>query len=194
MPGFIALPLRTRATDTGEEVHCIPESRATAIAFADAYECYLDRVYAYLRARSGSVEDAADLTQQVFLQAFEAFSRFRGGDDQVAAWLFRIARNLLSNHLRRHRDTITWDVVPEALQPRTDYAIDAGLLRHEALLPLRVLLRALKPDMQELLALRFTAQLTVPEIAAVIGKSEAATSKQLSRALARLKEQYNAHA
>jgi len=193
MPVITALPLRTRAASTGEEAHHIPESRAGVITFEAVYECYLDRVYAYLRARSGSVEDAADLTQQVFLQAFEGFSRFRGGDDQIPAWLFRIVRNLLSNHWRRHRATVTWDVVPEALQPRTEYAVDVGLLRHEALLPLRALLRALKPNTQELLALRFVAQLTVPEIAAVIGKSEAATSKQLSRALSRLKEHYHAH-
>jgi RNA polymerase sigma-70 factor (ECF subfamily) len=193
MPAITALPRSTLAAGTDEEAHPIPRSRA-AITFADVYECYLDRVFAYVRARSDSAEDAADLTQQVFLQAFEGFSRFRGRDDQVAAWLFRIARNLLSNHWRRRRASVTWDVVPETLQPRTDHAVDAGLLRQEALLPLRALLRALKPDTQELLALRFVAQLTVPEIAAVIGKSDAATSKQLSRALSRLQEQYHAHA
>ncbi len=192
MPGITALPLRTSVAGTGEEAQCIPESHAAAITFTVVYETYLDRVYAYVRARSGSVEDAADLTQQVFLQAFEGLPRFRGRDDQAPAWLFRIVRNLLSNHWRRRRVTVAWDVIPEALQPRTDDAVDAGLLRQEALLPLSALLRALKPDMQELLALRFMAQLTVPEIAAVLGKSEAATSKQLSRAVARLKEQYNA--
>ena len=54
-------------------------------AFAPLYERYRDRIYAYLRTRTRSAEDAADLTQQVFLQALDALPRYRpqrctGGD------------------------------------------------------------------------------------------------------------------
>ena len=191
MLAISALPLRGRAAGIGREDDFIPAECAAAIAFDALYERYLDRVYAYMRTHSGSAEDAADLTQQVFLQALEGLSRFRGDEEQVAAWLFRIARNLSSNHWRRHRATITWDVVPETLQPRTEGALDERLLRREALLPLRALLRTLSPEARDLLALRFTAELTVPEIALVIGKSVAATSKQLSRTMQHLQEHYH---
>lgn len=117
--------------------------------------------------------------------------RCRGHGDQVTAWLFRIARNVAHNFNQRQRSTITWDLVPEALRPRDERSVEAGLLREEALVPLRALLKAQSPEVHELLMLRFVAQLTVAEIAAVIGKSEAATSKQLSRVIQRLQEHYD---
>ena len=46
-------------------------------AFAPLYERYRDRIYAYLRTRTRSAEDAADLTQHVFLQALDALPRYR---------------------------------------------------------------------------------------------------------------------
>lgn len=112
----------------------------------------------------------------------------------IAAWLFRIARNTSINHWRHQLPTVSWDLVPEALHPRALPDLDAALLHDEALLQLRALLRNLAPDVQDLLALRFVARLTVAEIAGVIGKSNAAVSKQLSRTIQRLQEQYHVHA
>jgi RNA polymerase sigma-70 factor (ECF subfamily) len=177
-----------------EEASVTIAPHGAACAFEAIYEEYLDRIYAYLRVRTASTDDARDLTQQVFLQALEGLPRFRGHADQLAAWLFRIARNAVSNHLRLRHPAVTWDLVPEALQPRDQTAVDAKLVKDESLEQLRVLLRSLAPDTQELLALRFVARLTVAEIATQLGKSDAAVSKQLSRTMHRLQEDYHGHA
>jgi RNA polymerase sigma-70 factor (ECF subfamily) len=177
-----------------EEAQITIATRGAACAFEAIYEEYLDRIYAYLRVRTASTDDARDLTQQVFLQALEGLPRFRGHADQIAAWLFRIARNAVSNHLRRRRPAVAWDLVPEALQPRDQQTVDARLVKDESLEQLRALLQSLAPDAQELLALRFVAQLTVAEIATLLGKSDAAVSKQLSRTIHHLQEEYHGHA
>lgn len=160
-------------------------------AFAPLYRRYRDRVFAYLRGRTDNDEDAADLTQQVFLQALDGLPCYRGGGDAFAPWLFRIARNIATNFHGRSRKTVAWEDVPEALQPLTEADADAGLLRREDLIRVRHLLALLPPETRELLALRFGARLSTPIIAAVIGKSEAATRKQLSRAVQALQEHYN---
>lgn len=152
-------------------------------AFATLYERYHDRVYAYLRTRTGTVEDAADLTQQVFLQAFDALPRYHGPGELFAAWIFRIARNAATDYYRRRRPTVTWDYLPAALQPSAGTDLEARAMRKEDLARLRHLLATLNDDTRELLALRFGAALTVGEIAAIIGKSEAATRKRLARTL-----------
>jgi RNA polymerase sigma-70 factor (ECF subfamily) len=158
--------------------------------FAPLYQRYLARVYAYLRTRVGTEEDAADLAQQVFLRALDALPRYRGKDGEFAAWLFRIARNAAADHHRRQRETVTWDLMPEALHPAMSEGLDAGMLRREAANRLRVVLQALDAEQRELLALRFAARLSSAEIAALLGAREGTIKKRLTRLISRVREQY----
>ncbi len=174
--------------DEAALVHAAQDDRA---AFGVLYHRYVDRVYAYVRARTTTEEDAADLTQHVFVQALHALPQYRVQTVPFAAWLFRIARNAAIDAHRRRRITVAWDFIPEALQPIGDRDPEDSALRRDAIEQLRTLLRALNQETRELLALRFAAGLTMAEIAAVIGTSEAATKKRLARALHGLKEQYH---
>lgn len=174
-----------------EEGRMVRAAQADHAAFGPLYERYVDRVHAYLRARTGDPDDAADLTQQVFLRALDALPRYRIGRTPVAAWIFRIARNVAVDFHRRRRDTVTWDLVPEALEP---VALDdpfAAVIQTETLERLRARCMALDPGTRELLALRFAASLTIAEIAAVVGASKGATQMRLVRALRTLKESYH---
>jgi RNA polymerase sigma-70 factor (ECF subfamily) len=172
-----------------DELALVRAAQRDPVAFDPLYERYIDRVYAYLRARATTPEDAADLTQQVFTHALAALPRYRAGS--FAAWLFRIARNTAVDAHRRRRATISWDLVPEALHPVTEDDAEARLLAREARDRARHLVADLPPDKRELLALRYAARLSTAEIAAVIGKSEAATRQQLSRVLRALQEHYH---
>jgi RNA polymerase sigma-70 factor (ECF subfamily) len=160
-------------------------------AFAPLYQQYRDRIYRYLRTRTSSNEDAADLTQQVFLQALDALPRYRIQQTPFAAWLTRIAHNLAVNDRQRRKTTVPWDYLPEALQPLAEGDLDDHVLRNEALVQLRLALQTLNTSAREVLALRFAAGLTVAETAAVVGRSEAAVKKQLTRTLHALKERYH---
>jgi len=159
------------------------------LAFSMLYERYLGRVYAYLRARTTTDEDAADLTQQVFLQVWSALPRYREGKTPFAAWLFRIARNAAVDGRRRVRPSVALDTLPLALLASGDLSTEAHVLHRERLERLHTLLGDLDRDKRELLALRFAAGLTIAETASVVGKSEAAVKKSLFRLLHALKEQ-----
>jgi RNA polymerase sigma-70 factor (ECF subfamily) len=174
-----------------DDVALVRAARENRAAFGLLYERYVDRIYAYLRARTGNPEDAADLTQQVFLQALEALPRYRVGQAPFAAWLFRIARNAAINAHRRRPHVVAWDLVPEALQPVVEDDLAAGLIQRERVARLRTLFGALDAGARELLVLRFTARLTMAEVAAVIGVSEGAAKMRLIRALRSLKEHYH---
>ncbi len=180
-----------RDDDTGaDEAALITAARGAPAAFGILHQRYHARVYRYLRARTESPEDAADLTQQVFLQAFDALPRYRERGLPFAAWLFRIARNAATDFHRRRRQTVAWDHLPEALHPAAQ-GPEGTVLRREALARLRDLLATLPADKRELLALRFVAGLSQREIAAVVGKSEDAVQKGLTRLLHSLKERYD---
>jgi RNA polymerase sigma-70 factor (ECF subfamily) len=171
-----------------DEAVLIREAQRDRSAFGVLYERHVDRVYAYLRSRTASDDDAADLTQQVFMQALDALPRYRPRGVPFIAWLLRIARNAAINfHKRRHQAT-AWDLVPPALQPALWEDLGARVERNEML---ERLFQRLDAESREILILRFGADLTVAEIAAVMGKSEGATRMRLVRTLRALRERYD---
>lgn len=191
MRNVSAIPREDYASTHGTEAALVQAAQDDRAAFAPLYQRYRDRIYAYLRTRTRSPEDAADLTQQVFLQALAALPRYRGGRVPFAAWLVRIAHNAAATYHKRHRHTVTWDLLPEALHPSSGDDVEAQVLQREAIARLRTVLATCPVGAREVLALHFAARLTVAETAAVVGKSEAAVKKQLTRTMRMLKEHYH---
>jgi RNA polymerase sigma-70 factor, ECF subfamily len=187
----LSMAMRHERADMCEtdEIDLVQAARIDPAAFAPLYSQYRDRVYAYLRTRTRTPEDAADLTQQVFLHAIDALPRYRSGRAPFAAWLFRIAHNAAANAHRRRKDHVAWDLVPPALQPRDGSDLEGQVIRRERLDILETLLRSCTPAGREMLALHYAAGLTIAETAQVVGKSEAAVKKQISRTIRALKEQ-----
>ena len=175
-------------TPTSEQA-LVEAAKHDPAAFAVLYQRYFARVYRYLRVRLPSEEDAADLTQQVFLKALDALPRYRPCSAPFAAWLFTIVRHTLADRFRRRPVTLPLEAAREI---PVDYEIDDAMLQRESFEQLSTLLSGLHPDARDLLALRFAAGLTTSEIATTIGKRPEAVRKSLSRLLQALKEQYHA--
>lgn len=162
--------------------------------FGPLYARYVNRIYTFLRARTGQArsEDAADLTQQVFLRALAALPRYQPREDvSVAAWLFRIARNIATDWQRRQRPTVALDALPEESQPQAPETADSAILRRDDIAEARRLLASLDEETREAILLRFAGQLTLAEIGAALGISEEAARKRISRALHALKERFH---
>lgn len=176
------------AMSAGDEALLVRAAQADPAAFAPLYVAWYPRIERFLRFR-GAGPDAADLAQQVFLQALAALPRYQERGVPFSAWLFRIARNVATDAHRRARHApLSWDLLPEL--PARDARDDpeAALLHAERLARLRARIDALDPGKRELLALRFAGGLTSREIAAVVGKREGAVKKMLTRTLATLRE------
>jgi RNA polymerase sigma-70 factor (ECF subfamily) len=79
-------------------------ARRDPAAFCAFYERSALELNRWLRRQTGSFETANELTAETFAQALVSLHRFRGTDDRAAlAWLYAIARHLLSQHRRRER-------------------------------------------------------------------------------------------
>jgi RNA polymerase sigma-70 factor (ECF subfamily) len=194
-PRHTEVPCIPGCSNPDDEPALIEAARHDPVAFGPLYQRYVDRIYHYLYMRAGNAEDAADLTQQVFLQAWRALPRYEARGAPFAAWLLRIARNVAIDAGRRRPMTIDWDYAATAFEHAAEREQDpeALLLRREAFARLGAVLRRLDPDKRELLVLRFVVGLTVREIAPVVGKSEAAVHKQFARILQDLKRRYKEH-
>jgi RNA polymerase sigma-70 factor (ECF subfamily) len=156
--------------------------------FEMLYDQYHMQVYRYLYAHLKHEHDAADLMQQVFFQAWKQRQSYEPGRGSVATWLLSIAHHRLVDFYRMSRPTISWESVPE--MATMDQDPEEKVISEETMALVRKVLETLSQQEQELLALRFAARLSSGEIAAIVGKSEAATKKQLTRLLRRLQDLY----
>lgn len=170
------------------EAAIVEAAKNNPAAFEPLYQRYKDRIYRYLFFRLRREEDAADLTQQVFLKALSALPGYRLQSVPFAAWLFRIAYHTTSDAFRRKREHISWEQASDVECLLAEADPETFLLQQERMVHLHQLLEKLDPAKRELLALRFSAGLSSAEIALVVGKSQAAVKKQLTRILQGLKE------
>jgi RNA polymerase sigma-70 factor (ECF subfamily) len=163
----------------------VEDAKDDPTAFGRLYDHYVQPVYCYLYSRVGTTHDAEDLTSQTFMSAFEYLPRYRERG-QFAAWLFRIARNKMMDHFR-------WNRVEDDLEAAQRFAggDDALLqvIQNEEIGRLKRLIKDLNFEEQDLIHLRYVAELTFAEIAYLLGRREEAVKQSFYRLLARLKGQ-----
>lgn len=192
MGNLSAMRWSETADQDPDDAALVRAAKESPAAFGELHLRYEDRVYRYVRSRTPGPEDAAGLTQQVFLQALDALPGYRERGLPFAAWLFRIARNVATDAHRRRKHDLAWDLVPEALHPATGQGPEEAVLRREDARLMRDLLAGLPPEQRELIALRFVAGLTLEEIASVVGGKRSTIHRQLANTLRILKERYGA--
>jgi len=168
-------------------------SSGDAESFAELYERYLPAVYRYVGARVRAREEAEDLTSEAFRQVWTGRYSY-SGLGPFRAWLFTIVRRTVADHYRQRR-SMTQLVAPAGAEDARDEAPtpEDQVVQGERELHARRLLNGLGEEQQEILRLRFAAELTYAEIAVVIGKREDAVKKIAYRALHLLRER-NIHA
>jgi len=148
------------------------------------YEHYFPRLYAYVSYRVGRVQDTEDLVAETFLKAIEKIDSFEWRHkNSFAAWLFSIARNLISNFYRQEQ---SWETVPLDELPNlqaSELLPENVVLQKEKFQRLRKLIGTLTPRQQEIITLRFFGGLRNREIAEVLGIDERTVAAHLCRGL-----------
>jgi RNA polymerase sigma factor (sigma-70 family) len=154
--------------------------------FAQQYEVYLPRVLNYVRLRVEGEALAQDLTAQAFERALTHIDSLRDLD-AFGGWLFRIARNVVAAYYRRHRPEVPLEWAEGHADP--DPLPESGAERSEELEVLRRVLADLSEREQEIIRLRFAAELPHREIGQAMGLRAGHVAVILFRALNKLREQ-----
>jgi RNA polymerase sigma-70 factor (ECF subfamily) len=151
------------------------------------YDRALPQVYGYVLPRCGDARLAEDLTAETFLAAVDAITR-KSPDELSVGWLVTVARNKLVDHWRRkEREERKLSLVhgePDADGDDWDERIDAALARQ--------VLATLGAHHQAALTLRYMDDLTVPDVAAALGRTLHATEALLVRARGAFRRAYEA--
>ena len=147
--------------------------------FNDAARRYQNMVYRTALHALGSPQDADDAVQEVFLRLFRYKEPFEG-EEHLRRWLLRVTvnycRDVLKSPWRRRR--VSWEELPET--PVFDKPQQAALYREVMALPEKY---------RTVLDLFYYEELSVREIAEVLGLRQSAVTTRLHRARVMLKEQ-----
>lgn len=148
------------------------------------YERYFDRIYNYVYARIGRIEDAEDLAIDTMTRSLTRLDLFQDQGVAFSSWLYRIAHNATIDHYRR-RGKVTLVPLENAALPQSADPSDLALdqLSNEEL---REALRTLTDEQQQVLILRFFQDLTAAQVAEILGKSVGAVQALQHRALGSL--------
>ena len=152
-------------------------------AFGDLYERHLAAIYRYVFYRAGDDREAEDLTEAVFVKAWDALDRYRPTEAPFTAWLYRIAHNLL---IDAHRTRKPMDALDEQ-HPDGRPGPERETESREQAASVHAALSQLEPVQQQVLTLRFLAELSHAETARIVGKTEGAIRVIQHRALALLR-------
>jgi RNA polymerase sigma-70 factor, ECF subfamily len=184
---------RSTAADTTEAPAEQPQTQTQAPAqsteFTDLYHVYFPKVFAYVYGRVQDKEVSLDIVSDVFEKAFIKMQSLRS-PESFGSWLFTIARNEVSSHWRKTKPAAK--AAQEAAWENEIHSQPKGpeetILHKERLASLSQLVRQLPRREQEIIALKFDAELTNREIANVLSTSEVNVRVTVFRALRKLRE------
>jgi RNA polymerase sigma-70 factor (ECF subfamily) len=170
------------------EFDLVEQAKTDPDAFGEIYEQYVDKIYNYVYYRIGNHYDAEDLTAKVFHRALNHIPNYNNTGVPFAAWLYRIAHNLVANWHRDNsrRQVVALDQVSlRGAQQESPHQVVERTNERELLL---AAIQKLPPERQELLTLKFIERMSNAEIGRVMGRSEGAIKSLYYRTLVTLKD------
>jgi len=155
--------------------------------FGETYRHYFPRVFAYVYGRVHNVHLTEDLVADVFERAFVKADSLRS-EGAFATWLFTIARNLVIGHARKYaRETVVDHDILKEIAPAVG-SVESEIMMHEDLRTVARMVRELPQREQDIIALKFDAELANGQIAEIMDLSEPNIRVIIFRSLRKLRQ------
>ena len=157
------------------------------VAFDEMMTRHERQIYRLCYRFDRNHDDAMDLTQDVFVKAFEKLPSFRG-DARFKTWLYRVAVNHCLNHVKKHSQNFV-EVTEQT--GRVKAAADDRLLAQERRRIVRDLMPQLPPRQRAIFEMRMNDNLSYEEIAKILNRSVSTIKSSVFFALTKLKKLVN---
>ena len=155
---------------------------------------YENRIYSLALRSTGSEQDAADITQEVFLRVWKNLDSFRG-DSSLSTWLYRVTSNLCVDFARKKVAEGMPTSIDDEESPAADLADSSRMAQPEAAAEnselreeLQFALAQLSEEHRRVVLLRDVAGMTYTDIARTLGLEEGTVKSRLARARASLRK------
>ena len=181
-----------------KERRLIEAAQSDPARFGEVYEHYFALVYAYVARRVRNRDEAEDLTAEVFRKALASLPRFKWRGAPFAAWLYRIASNMIADRSKRVAREVSLDEAGATarsssaqISKGTDTSQQKDLEDSERRALLFRLVDELAEDQGRVLVMRFAEEKSIREIAEALGRSEGAVKQLQFRALENLRTKFH---
>lgn len=180
--------------DTAEEKQLVSRAkRGELAAFEQLVATYEKRIYALAYRSSGNIQDAQDITQEVFLRVYRSLDRFRQ-NSSFGTWVYRITMNIcvdFARHNAARPETVSL-TQEDGERPLKDATAlnqpEQAAENQELRIELHTALQLLSAEHREIVLLRDVADLSYTAIAAALEISEGTVKSRLARARNRLRD------
>ncbi len=184
--------IRPAEFDGTEERRLVEAAQSDPARFSELYEYSFAVVYAYISRRVSDRSEAEDLTAEVFSRALTNLPRFKWTGAPFAAWLLRIASNLLADRSKRKAreggaTTIDGQLEAGGNPKLTKQTQQVELEECERRARLYKLVEGLADDQRRVVVMRFAEEKSIRDIANEMGRSEGAIKQLQFRALQTLR-------
>ncbi len=166
----------------------VERAKTDPTAFGELYDRYSARIYRFVRSRIHDDGLAEDVTADVFMSALRGIKNYQDQGRPFSCWLYRIAANAVASHYRNRRPQLSLDDAIAVPALETDPA-DEVVARDRARAVWQAIDR-LPPQQRAAMILKFSDDLTMEDIGAVLGKSSAAAKLLIYRAVQRLRVEF----
>ena len=154
--------------------------------FEQIYEESWGRIYGYCLKNVGNTHTAEDLASETFSKALAAYEEFEYRNVPIGAWITRIARNTITDFVRRSKERDLGELPEVLVDPRqVDPAVTA--VQISEIEQLRLAVAKLPEGQREVIILRFVSDLSVDETARALGKREQNIRTMVFRAIQKLR-------
>ena len=158
------------------------------VALTQLYEENFDKIYRYIVLKIGDRTEAEDMTQQVFLNALQSISSYKWKGMPFTSWLYRIAHNQVVDYFRKKSKHATVPLDESLPIPAVDGDPKYEVERKMEIETIAMVTKKLTQSQQEVISLRFASELSIAEVAGVMGKSEGAVKALQHSAIAALRK------
>ncbi len=158
---------------------------------AGLFEEHYDRIARYIYVRIGDRSEAEDLASDVFLKALESLKRYQERGIPMQAWLYKIAHNLVVDHLRRVTKYKFSPIEEVEIRDEAD-PVSAAEINIE-MDRVKAAMQNLTEAQKEVIQLRFFSGLTSQEVGLILNKSDGAVRETQRSALVKLRQLLGVH-
>lgn len=158
--------------------------------FAKIYDKSVDKIYRFIYLKVNSQEVAEDLASETFIRGWEAFRKAQNIQNPQA-FLYQIARNLITDHYRRQAQAtlVSVENVPQERLSANVKSLEEIAILTSDVERVKAALAKINNNYREVVVWYYLDEFTVPEIAKILNKSEEAVRVLIHRALKSLREQ-----